>query len=385
MILRWQYQSFKNSLHALLSDRPVEAPVVLIAAFLLIACYAADYYSLLVDAGPMIREDWGRVAFAGLAATAVLGGTIGYRLGRWASAKTRTHWISVLPWPDTAKKRCARSAALTLSAGLAPIAALLGCVVTVAVGKPYAVLSGVFMGLAFVVPAALAALVGARDADQTKGSANTALVSARQDWITRLAAAVDRSVPKWVALWAQTDSSRYVSAWWIGSLLIWGGAAGAISIAQWQPWPSVVTAVIGGNMAFIAGLNAKPLLSPVLRSTSVGFGATWMALIRVPAILSLAWFTVAALPALVVSHNSGGEGAGGVLLLVILDLLFCTAVALIPSSRHRAELLYTILLSFIIYQALQYGVAFVGFALVVMLVVVPMLWRRARKRFRSNE
>jgi len=358
--------------------------VVFIGALFVIAYNAAEYYSSLVEAGPLVREDWSDVALSGLAASAVSGGLVGYSLGRWASAKARALWIAVLPWPDAAKKRSARSAALTLSAGCAALPVLCGWIVTTAIGEPYVFLSGVLTGLAFLVPAAAAAVIGSGDADHVDEPADTALAPTRHSWIKRLATGLDPSSPRWVGLWEQDENSPYVSVWWVGSLVVLGGAAAAITIAQWQPWPSIGVAVIGGNLAFMTLINGQPLLSPVLRSTSAGYGAVWMALIRAPAILSLAWFAAAAVPAIVVSAHFGGEIAGAIPILALLDLLFCAAVALNPSSRQRAAILYLILLAVIGYQGLQYGLAYGVLAVAVMLGVVAYLWSRARKRFRSN-
>jgi hypothetical protein len=384
MILRWQYQSFRNTVRAAFTNRPLETVFVAVGALLVIAFNAADAYALVVDAGPMLRGQWPRVVIAGLAASAVLGGTIGFSLGRWASARARALWIAVLPWPDAAKKRSARSAALTHVAALGSVALALGWISSAALGQPNAFLWGAAASAAFLIPAGVAAVIGAGDADHSDEPPDIALAPARPSWIGKLAAALDRSSPRWVGVWAQTDNSPYVSAWWIGSLVICGGAAGAISIAQWQPWPSVVMSAIGGNLAFMVGLNAQPLLSPVLRSTSIGYAEVWMALIRLPAVLSLAWFGLAALPALLVSRHFGGEAAGFIPVLTLLNILFSASVALNPSSRSRATFLYVILLAVILYQGLQYGMAYGVLDVVVMLGAGALLWSGARRRFRLN-
>jgi len=357
---------------------------VSIGALLVIAYNVADYYLWLADAGAAMRQHWTRVARGGLAVSALLGAIVGYSLGRWASSKARALWITVLPWPDEAKKRSARFAAMSVATAITPIAAFFGWIVAFAVAQPNALLSGLLTGLAFLFPAAAAAFAGASDAERTDEPADKGLVPTRQSLIGWLAIALDRSVPRWLGLWAQSENSAYVSAWWIGSLVICGGAAGAISIAQWQPWPSVVMSAIGGNLAFMVALNARLVLSPVLRSTSIGYAAVWMALIRLPAVLSLAWFMVAALPALLVSRHFGGEAAGAVPVLLLLNILFSASLALNPSSRSRATFLYVILLAVILYQGLQYGVAYGVLAVVVMLGAGALLWSGARKRFRLN-
>jgi hypothetical protein len=384
MILRWQYQSFRNTVHALYSSRPLEMWLVSIGALLVVACNVADYYSYLVQSASFVRAQWTRVALVGLAASAVLGATVGYSLGRWASSKTRAVWMAVLPWPDEAKKRSARSAAVTLATAIAAFVAFFGWIVTVAVGQPGSLLCGLLTGSAFLAPAVAAVFAGSRDADQTYAPADRGLAPSRQSRISRLAVSIDRSPPRWAGLWAQSENSLYATAVLIGSLVVLGGAAGAISIAQWQPWPSLGVAVLGGNLAFMLVIDGQPLLSPVLRSTSVGYAAVWMALIRVPALLSLAWFAAAAVPAIVVSPHFGGESAGALPILAFLDVLFCAAVALNPSSRRRAAILYVILLAVIMYQGLQYGIAYGVLAVVAVLGVVALLWFRARKRFRSH-
>ncbi len=357
---------------------------VSIGALLVIAYNVADYYVWLADAGAAMRQHWTRVALGGLAVSALLGAIVGYSLGRWASSKARALWITVLPWPDEAKKRSARFAAMSVATAITPIAAFFGWIVAFAVAQPNALLSGLLTGLAFLFPAAAAAFAGASDAERTDEPADKGLVTTRQSLIGWLAIALDRSVPRWLGLWAQSENSAYVSAWWIGSLILCAGAAGAISVAQWQPWPSIVTAVIGGNLAFMASVNGRPLLSPALRSTSVGYFAAWLALIRVPAVLSLAWFAMAALPAVLVSRHFGGESVGALPLLFLLDVLFCASVALVPSSRRKAAFLYVSLLVVVLYQGIQYGVAYGVLAVAIVFGVVALLWSRARRRFRSN-
>ena len=69
---------------------------------------------------------------------------------------------------------------------------------------------------------------------------------------------------------------------------------------------------------------------------------------------------------------------------MLLDILFCAAIGVDPSSRRRAMLLCAGFLAVIIYQGLGYGVAYGALAVAIMLGVVALLWRQARKRFRSN-
>jgi len=332
----------------------------------------------------MVRAQWAGVALGGLAALAVLGSIAGISLGRWASAKARAPWWAALPWHDSARKRSVRSAAVTLAAALTPVAMICGWVVPFAVRQPGSLPSGVLAGLVYLMPAVGAAYIGSKDADQADEPAHAELAPVRQSRINRLAIALDRSAPKWVGLWAQADNGLHGTAWWVGSLIVGAGTAGAISVAQWQPWPSVVAAVVGGNLVFMAALNGRPLLSPVLRSSPVGYGAVWVALVRLPAFLSAAWFAAATVPVVLVSRNFGGESAGVFPVLALLDILFCAAVALDPSSRRRATLLYVGFLAVIIYQGLGYGVAYGALAVAIMLGVVALLWRQARKRFRSN-
>jgi membrane protein YqaA with SNARE-associated domain len=94
----------------------------------------------------MARGQWLRLAFAGCVAAAVLGGIVGYSLGRWASNRANAPWLSVLPWSHGAKKRSARSAALTLSVSLSQMIVVLGWVITSTLGQPDPLLSGLIAG-----------------------------------------------------------------------------------------------------------------------------------------------------------------------------------------------------------------------------------------------
>jgi hypothetical protein len=381
VILRWQFQTYLNAFRVLITDRPTETITVSGGAVLLIIYYAAGLYVTLVDNAPVIRAHWPYVAGAVLGVAVTAGSWLGYSLGRRAMCRARAPWITVLPWPDSAKHRSARSASLTLGAALTPIAILYGAAITFAVAKPFAVVSGLLTGLCFFLPSASASMVATRKTHDKFEDANITPVSTRDSWVTRLAIVIDRAVPKWVGVWAEAANSRFVPLWWMGSLAIGGGTAGTFSISQWKPWPSVVVAIAGGNLAFAISLNGQPLLSPVLRSSPVGYASVWRALIRLPAILSLAWFAIAALPAIIVSAHLGGECAGAVPPLIFLDALFCAAVALNLSSRRRAMLLYVCLLGVIIYQGLQYGIAYGGLAIVIMLA--RLIQRGAGIRWRA--
>jgi hypothetical protein len=262
---------------------------------------------------------------------------------------------------------------------LLPLPALCGWGMSHAVAAPHTVLAGPAMALCFAAgfvvagqAAGLAAAEGARAARSRK----LALM-----W--RVVAKLDRTAPRFVGIWAQGDGGRALSRTWLVLLVAVGGFAACVTVVQGRIWPSIVAAVIGGNVVFLSGMRGEPMLSPVLRSLPVGFAQAWWGLVRGPATLASLWFGVAALPALVVSGAAWRQVLGAAGVLLALNLLALTAVAVCPGSRRQAALLYAILLGAIVYEGAQYGFALGGLAAVAMAGVSALLWRQARRRFRG--
>ncbi len=380
VILRWQVLAFWNALRVALAERLRETLLLAGAAGLLIVYNIASFYVSLVHSAPAIRAAWPMVARNGLAAALMLGLVCGYRCAGWAARRAQAPWLAVLPWPAGARRRAVRVVSFAMGGALMPVPAFCGWGVSHAVHAAHPALAGCALAACFSVSFVAGAWPrGGRAAPV----ARVARVAARPPALLwRLVARLDRRAPRWAGLWAQGDGGLRLSLWWFATLVLVGGSAAAMSVAQGSVWPSVIAAVGGGNAAYIVGLRGGILDSAVLRASPVGFGAVWAAVARGPLALSVLWFCLAAAPAFAVSVGAWRQIAGGGVVLLALDGLFTSAVAANPASRQQALVLYGAGLCMILYQGAEYGIAYGVLVSMAAAGFCGVLWRRARRRFR---
>jgi len=384
ILVWWHWLGVRNGVRAAWGNNRRELVLVVAGVAFLMVYNLASIYSSLMDVAPIVRSAWHRILLAEMAATMMIGATCGRLCGRWAGRQISAAWLAVLPWPPAERLRAARLACFTVGGVLTPLPAFCGWGVGHAVAAPHQAIATAALGLGFMVAFLTASLPGAgrnivADADDVAEPAQP-----RVAVVWRLVERLDRMAPRWAGVWAQGDHGRFISRWWLANLLAAGGAAGAITLTQGWIWPSVVISVVGGNLAYMMALVGAPLLSPVLRSSPVQYGVAWGAMARAPLALSLLWSGVAAVPALIVSGAAWRQALGGLGVLMTLNLLFSVAVAAVPSSRRQAAMLYVCLLCVIIYQGLEYGMAYGALAGVAVLGVAGLLWRQARRRFRGH-
>jgi hypothetical protein len=359
--------------------------LLLTAGGLLLLIYnAVSLYQALAQAAPTIRALWPRVALGGIAVVLLVGILCGRLCARWARRQAQAPWLAVLPWQAAARARAVRVACLAIGGVLMPLPAFCGWGVSHAVAASGQAWAATSLAVCFMLAFVTAALPGAHHASEEEQLAQPDARPLKPALAWRLVAWLDQWAPRWTGLWAQGDSGGKLSVWWFGSLVIAGGSAAALSQSQSWTSPSVISAVIGGNLAYIAGLRGSPLLSPVLRTSPVSFAVVWAAMARGPLALSLLWFGIAALPAFVVSLGAWRPSLGGFGVLLLLNLLYSTAAAITPTSRRQALLMYGFALYAILYQGVHYGVAYGALVGVAELGLVAFLWRRARQRFRVH-
>jgi hypothetical protein len=379
ILLRWQLLGLRNATAALLRTRGGEVALFGGAALLLFGGYAVSVYQTLERAAPAIGGAWAAVACGGAGVALGMGWRCGRAIGQWAGKRAASPWLAVLPIAEAARARASLVASLAAGGALLPLPALCGWGVSHAVAAPHTALAGPTTALCFAAGFVLAARPGRWAAAGEARAAQPRTVALM--W--RVVARLDRTAPRYVGLWAQGDGGRALSRTWLILLVCVGGFAACITVAQGRIWPSIVAAVMGGNMVFLAGMRGEPMLSPVLRSLPLRFGRAWWGLARGPAALALLWFAVAALPALAVSGGAWQQVLGAAGVLLALNGLALTAAAVCPASRRQAALLYAILLGAIVYQGAQYGFALGMLAAIAMAGVAALLWRQARRRFRG--
>jgi hypothetical protein len=384
LLIWWQWLGVRNGARSAWDNHRGELVLVGAGLTFLIVYNLASVHASLVQAAPAIRSSWQRILLAGTAASVVSGMVSGRLCARWAGRRVSAAWLAVLPWPAAERRRAARLACLAVSGVLTPVPAFCGWGVGHAVAAPHQVVATTAMGLCFMVAFLSASLPGAGQDNVSAEDNAVAGESPKVSLIWRLVGPVDQLAPRWAGIWAQGDDARGLSRWWLASLLVGGGTAGAVTLTQRWTWPSVVISVAGANFAYMVALRGAPLLSPVLRASPVRYAAACGAMARTPAVLSLLWAAIALAPALIVSVGSWQEGLSGVAALVMLNLLFTSAMAVVPSSRRLAALLYVCLLCVIFHQGLEYGMAYGALAAVAVVGVALLLWRQARRRFRGH-
>lgn len=382
MILRWQMAGLANWLTAVLRQRPKDIAFIAIAGTALLAFQAANIYLDLVQEVAKIRQAWPTIALAGMAFAGLAGLFAGRRLTAFCHRLASAPWIGVLPWPDHVRLHAARRAAIWLGAPWGAGAALLGWMLASAISAPNPIACAACPSAAFMAVFALAVFWPRRPGFLQAAEAPPVAAPNGLARLRRLAGYVDQARPRWAGTWALGPERS--GFWWPAVLALGIGFAACISLVQRQAWPSLLMAVAGGHAVFLGMLRGAPLLSPVLTTSSVGFGAAWAAMARLPLALSYIWFLLAALPALTLSAAAWRQSCGAAFCLALLNGLFAACLAITPWSRRQACLLHALALLAMLQQGLEYGPAYGILAMVLILCLAAYLLHRARQKFRAH-
>jgi hypothetical protein len=380
IMVRWQLLGLRNAILDLLRERGGEVLVVGGLALLLLGGFAFSLYQSLEREAPAIRAAWAMVAGGGAGVALGVGWRCGRASGKWAGRQAAASWLTVLPMAEAARFRAARVASLAVGGALLPLPALCGWGVSHAVAAPHATLAAPAMALCFAVGFVAAGQPARWSATEVGRAGRVRRVALM--W--RLVAKLDGMAPRHVGIWAQGDGGRELSRSWLALMVAVGPFAACMTVVQARSWPALVAAVVGANLVCLAGLRGEPLRSPVLRCLPVSFARAWWGVARGPVALAFLWFGVAVLPAMAVSGGAWRQVLGAAGVLLALNALVLTAVAVCPGSRRQGAVLYAMLLGAVLYQGAQYGVAFGGLAAAAMTGVAILLWRQARRRFRGG-
>jgi hypothetical protein len=382
LIFRWHIAGLANAALASFRSRPGETLFIAVGAVCLAAYQLGNLYIDLTHEAMPIRLHWARILAIVTAMASLAGLTLATRFTRYAQSRAHAPWLAVLPWSDRSRRRAVRLAALWL---VTPFAALIFVFVWVAAQATHAPHPGRSACAPF---AAFAAACLATTTWHLRPAADTAAgrppPARRPARLPYLLSWLDAPVPRWAGSWALGEAARYLPVWWLVSLLLAGGIAAAVSLAQHWPWPSLIMAILGGHIMFLASLRAAPLLSPVLRAAPVRYGAAWAAMLRLPLALSLAWLICATPPALAAQSAAWRAVPGVAMGVLLLNALFAAALATVPGSRRQALFLHALGLGLVIQQSLEYGLSYGICAAVLIFVLAIILVRQARRRFRAN-
>jgi hypothetical protein len=384
LILRCQIVGFSNAVLATVRDRPAETICIALGALFLIAYQGANLYVDLAQEAAPIRLHWPQILQSATASAILAGLITGTLLTRQVKTLANAPWLAVLPWRDRARQDAIRRGALWLAAPVATGIFLLVWMAATATHTPHALLSAFVPFCAFATSCLAATSWPLRAASDASNSITQPARNRRLGRLRILLSQFDQQTPRWAGRWALGDTASRLASWWLASLVIGGGAAGCVSLAQHLPWPSLMMGVVGGHLVFLSTLRATPLLSPVLRSAPVRYAAAWAAVLRLPLVLSFAWLIFAAPPALAAQHNAWRAVPGFALGLLVLNAFFAAALATVPGSRRQALLLHALGLGLMLQQTVEYGLAYGIVASVLIAAVAVILVFQARRRFRAN-
>jgi hypothetical protein len=198
-------------------------------------------------------------------------------------------------------------------------------------------------------------------------------------------ALVDRRRPAWIGSWAGDFtggrirfSFRALAAAALFALA--GIGVATASIVRSNATPAVLGGVIGGLAIFMLMLRCKPLLSPVLRASQLGFTRAVRGLARLPLLLSLMFFGALAAPAYAAEPGMIAMPLSGVIGLVALNATYAVFAVFFAHSRRLAALAFFAAIALTAYETLEYGrTVLLGLA-----ALLVFLWVRARGAYRHG-
>jgi hypothetical protein len=379
ILLRWRVLAICNGVQAFFVNRKRDF-LFIIAGGSVVGLYTWFWVqAILRQTTTMLSQNW--PAVAGVLAVVAFGGGLmsGFRAARNSLKSLASPWLSVLPWPRSGQRR----AAITLVCVMAVawiVVVWLGfwlCLAQTAIAGAFA-FSMEFAALFLAGMAGAAAMIMARPLRSLSVAdpPPCRLVRARLDEVIGY---VDHASPRWAGLWAITLRLGFVAILWIVSLVVLGAAGAAASLKLHTVLPLLTTGIIGGNISFITSFRCEPLTSAVLRTQPLGYFRAWIAMIRLPLILSFIWFLLPALAALAILGGGLPPVLVAASLLFSLNILFAATAASLPYSPRLAIVFYIIALA---WAAYEYG-ALRSLVFFILTGIMLLSWMRARHRFRS--
>lgn len=141
-----------------------------------------------------------------------------------------------------------------------------------------------------------------------------------------------------------------------------------------------VAGVIGGLAIFMMALRCRPLLSPVLRASRLPFFRAWLALMRLPLVLSAGFFGLTALPAYAAEPGAWEIPLAGMMGLIALNLIYGVFAAFFAAAPKLAAFAFFAAIALTFYESLEYSRTIVLglFALVAFVLI------RTRQRYRHG-
>lgn len=345
--------------------------------------YALGIVFLRIQARADIIRDMDWIWWAALPGMMLVAGALtGLGVARIAQARAYAPFMKAQPLGDDQRRETASSAAIILGI---PMLALDGFLVfggALAAGQDWPVAWGVgaiavsILGLVMAVRLRLRAPYNPRETGIAGPKSYTDGISL--GWI-------DRSKPAWIGSWANgMEAGRFRPSLRAALILLGLVGAGIIaatgSIVRDDASPATIMGVIGGLAIFMMALSCRPLLSPVLRASSLGFTRAVRGLARLPLLLSLLFFGAMAAPAYAAEPGTMLMPLSGAATLLSLNAIYTAFAAFFAFSRRLAVFAFFAALGLTAYETLEYGRT----VLLGLTALVVFLWIKARSKYRHG-
>lgn len=345
--------------------------------------YALGIVFLRIHARAEMIRDTGWIWWGALPAAMLLTGVLmGLGMARLTQTRAHAPFMKAQPLDDTGRRGMARRAAIIL--GL-PLVALDGAFILIgalAAGADWAFLWAV--GATTISMLGYVLAVNARLRVPFRSPVDPlATTTSRPRGLS--IAWIDRLKPAWIGSWAGNYAGGHFR-FTVRTVLIWlaFGTAGILtaigSIVRGNATPATLGGVAGGVAIFVLAISCRPLLSPVLRASQLGFTRAVRGLARLPLLLSLAFFGALAVPAYAAEPGTLVMPLSGIASLLTLNLAYTAFAAFFAHSRRLATLAYLAALGLTAYEMLEYGrTVFLALA-----ALVIFLWIKARSAYRHG-
>jgi hypothetical protein len=342
----------------------------------------SDLTDMLRHYAAWLRETyWTREA--ALAMLLILGCGFGFYCTGLLLAHANALYLSVQPLSQQARRRMAAFAAFTGSLCTASAAAVGAVMICKIILQPDALIWGLATGSVFVLGAGFGLTARLRLVKEAQDEMRTSK-SPRSFTMPLLPGfrRIDRANPAWLGSWAiglAAGRLPLTAGRLLGFSIITLGAAllSVAGLGRHQAGPAAAGAVFSGFAAFMLVVRCQPLDSPVLRSAPIGFMKTWLGVLRLPALLSVAFFVIPAGAAIAAEPSSWAMPASGCFGLFVLDGIYAIFAAFFLSSPLLAAISFFAVVFCACYEwVIYHAVVYACFAGLLML-----MWTRIRRSF----
>jgi hypothetical protein len=346
----------------------------------LMLAYAFGIVVLGIHARSEMLLAVGWIWFAALpAATFLFGAGEGLAMARLTQARAHSHFLKAQPISASDRRRMAAYAAWVLAAPLLLIDGSVIAIAAKAAGQSLPLLWGFGAALMSALGYFVSLTLQLRQPYRDPAREIAAPGEARGVSL----AFIDRRRPAWLGSWAGEYTAGHIrpslrTVFAIFVFALGGLLAATAGFARGSASPAILAGVIGGLVIFMLLLHCRPLLSPVLRASQLGFTRALRGLARLPLLLSLLFFAALAAPAYAAEPGMIAMPLSGAVGLVALNAIYAVFAAFFAHSRRLAVLAFVAALALTAYESLEYGRT-VLFGLAALLV---FLWVRARGAYR---